>query len=202
MFDSMFKHMFFSTCLHYCILDGAFWNTWLSEGVCDLLRCPEVFWITGQSLFIANATPVWSHMDTREIGSWWLYCQPRSNLDANQSHEMSTYLGNAAGLHGRFASANSANSIRYFCVTPVWSCRHRFLCKCALLAPLKDVQLATANHLRIMVARTCPLFTCGATNKCVSGTADEGLILKMTLRKMGGKGQDGGEPGGKAGKLI
>lgn len=53
-----------------------------------------------------------------------------------------------------------------------------------------------------MVARTCPLFTSGATNKCVSGTADERLILKMTLRKMGGKGQDGGEPGGKADKLI
>lgn len=53
-----------------------------------------------------------------------------------------------------------------------------------------------------MVARTCLLFTSGATNKCVGGTADERLILKMTLRKMGGKGQDGGEPGGKADKLI
>lgn len=64
------------------------------------------------------------------------------------------------------------------------------------------MQLATVNHSRIMVARTCPFFTSGATNKCVSRTADERLILKITLRKMGGKGQEGGEPGGKADKLI
>lgn len=192
---------FFSTSLHYRIFDGAFWITWFSEGVCvtfcGALRRSES---PGQGLFIANATPVQSHIDTREICGWWLYCQPRSNLDANQSHEMSTYLGNVAGLRGRFA--NIANSMRCFCVAPVWSRRHRFLRKCALLAPLKDVQLATVNHSRIMVARTCPLFTSGATNKCVSGTADERLILKMTLREMGGKGQDGGEPGGKADKLI
>lgn len=62
--------------------------------------------------------------------------------------------------------------------------------------------MATVNQPCIMGDRTWSLFTSGAANKCVIGTADKRLILKMTLRKMGGKGRDGGEPGGKADKLI
>lgn len=65
---------------------------------------------------------------------------------------------------------------------------------CLISSPKKTRNLATVMQPHIKGDRTCSFFASGAANKCVFRTADKRLILKMTLCKMFGKGQEGVEP--------